>query len=101
MTIETGIRFDAPLYQALVAALPIYVKEPFAAQPRLDVRELASGVGRSHETAYRWLRGERPLNARNVNKIVERANRPDNVAILTQLDRTPPTREDFTPFLFA
>ncbi len=89
-----------PLHKALVAALPTFVKEPFSANPRLDIQKLHRAVGRSHETVYKWLRDGR-LNPRNAQKLCDLANTEDNLAVLRRLGRKPPKIQDFQQFYLA
>lgn len=91
---------NGPLYKHLVQVLPTFAKDPFATSPKLDVQKLNQAVGKSHEAVYKWLRAGK-LTPANVKTLVELANRADNVAALKALGRNPPTREDFTTFVFA
>lgn len=103
MTTETSDMTNwaaGPLHAALVAALPIFVKEPFSTAPRLNIPELKKAVGKSHETVYKWLRTNR-LNPRNAQRLVDLANTRDNVAVLRQLGRSAPRIEDFSRFVFT
>lgn len=91
---------DGDLYKKLVEVLPTYVQDPFAAKPSLNVQRLRDAVGKSHEAVYKWLRSSR-LTPANAKELVELANREENQKILRTLGRTPPTIQDFMPFVFA
>ena len=99
-TSETQNWATGPLHQALVAVLPLYVRELFSENPKLDVLKLHKDLGKSHEAVYQWMRVNRLL-PRNAQLIVEVANRPDNVAALKMMGRKPPKVEDFSRFVFA
>lgn len=89
-----------PLYKKLVEVLPIYVKDPFSAAPKLDVEKLREAASKSHEAVYKWLRKGK-ITPENATLLVELSNRPENVAILQTLGRTPPTITDFHDFVFG
>lgn len=89
-----------PLHNALVLALPTFVKEPFSDHPRLDIPRLHKAIGKSHETVYKWLRTSR-LNGKNAKLLIDLANSDSNVDALTRLGRTPPTNEQFTEFMMG
>jgi IS30 family transposase len=90
----------SPLYDALVAMLPAYVKEPFSASPQLNIRKLHLAIEMSHEAVYRWLRAKR-INPRNAQKLLDLASQPENLSALKKLGRKPPKIEDFAPFYLA
>lgn len=100
MTTDSQNWATGPLHNALVAVLPIFVKDPFSSAPRLDIPKLHPALSKSHETVYKWLRINR-LNPRNAQALVDLANTEDNVAALKKLGRKPPRVEDFSSFVFA
>lgn len=91
---------DGPLYKTLIQFFPLYVKEPFGPDPKLNVLRLQEATDKSHEAVYKWLRKSK-LRPENVDLLVEIGNRPENLAVLQTFGRTPPTRETFLPFVFA
>jgi hypothetical protein len=89
-----------PLYVKLATVLPAFVQDPFSATPKLKVLPLCAAINHSHEAVYRWLRSGK-ITPGGVTAIVAVANKPQNLSALKALDRVPPTREDFTDFIFA
>lgn len=91
---------DGPLYKMLIQVLPIFVRDPFSATPSLNVQELRDAVGKSHEAVYKWLRKSR-LTPDNAKHLVNLANRPENLQVLANMRRTPPTIRDFDKFVYG
>lgn len=89
-----------PLYKKLVEVLPAYVEDPFGEKPKLNVGKLRDAADMSSEGIYKWLRRSR-LSPHAVDKLVELGNKANNLRVLTTLERTPPTREDFLGFVFT
>jgi len=91
---------ESPLYKKLVQVLPIFVKNPFSDNPRLNVAALYGETGMSNEGTYKWFRNHR-LTPQNATMLLSIATREKNLAILKTLGRKAPTLEDFAPFVFA
>lgn len=97
---ETADFTAGPLYKTLVTFFPTMVKNPFEAEPRLNVQKLRKATEKSHEAVYKWLRTS-SLTPKNATLLVELANREANLTALSALGRTPPAIQDFSPFVFA
>lgn len=88
----------SPLYRELSAAFPEYRTRQ---QNVLDVERIAVGIGMTEEGVYKWLRQGRILSPRGVQKLVELANQPENLAALERRGRTAPTKQDLARFMLA
>lgn len=91
-----GVWTDSELYMFLVNNLPGHL----SSRGTLDVKKLKSDVGRSHERVYQWLRDSR-LTPDNAKALCSLANTPENLAKLAEIDRQPPSIQDFYRFVFA
>ncbi len=100
MTTETAHWSTGPLHAALVNWLPTFVKEPFSAAPKLNIRKLEKALALSHGAVHHWLRKDK-VSARHVQPLIELANSKDNLDVLRQFGRKPPKIVDIFPFVFA
>lgn len=92
---------NTPLTAALINALPTMVNDPFSTSPRLNIAKFRRGVGKSHETVYRWLRENTLRRQKNIDSVLRQVNSDDNIAALKRLGRKVPSQKDFAPFLSA
>lgn len=86
-------KIRGPLYALLLRKLPVCRDT----DGTLNIKRLHEGVGMSHEGVYKWLRANR-ISPGGVDKVIERGQRPDNLALLRR--EKPPQRSDFADFLF-
>jgi hypothetical protein len=85
-----------PLYDLLVEGFPDYrTRRGF-----FDVKRFHKELGKSHEAVYKWLRVNK-LTPENATKIAALATALPNLEALEKLGRTPPTVQDFSPFVFC
>lgn len=98
-TAATDIK-DGALYKALTGFLPTFTKDPFSAEPDLNVQRLKEATGKSHEAIYKWLRSSK-LTPTNAKLLVDLANSEENTRVLAALQRKPPTFRDFDAFVYA
>ena len=83
-----------PLYNLLCDSFPTYRTKLNA----LDIQRLRTGLGKSHEAVYQWLRKGK-LSPTNARKLIGLAAAPENATALKKAGREPPTLEDFLPFM--
>jgi hypothetical protein len=100
MTQDTNDWANSPLYKALVEALPAFVKDPFSASPRLDVKKLYTSMNMSNEGMYRWLRQGR-VTHKGAQKLFALAHEPLNTDALAKLGREAPDSDYFARLCFA
>lgn len=67
----------------------------------LDVEALAAAIEMTNEGVYKWLRAGSILSKKGLEKVIDLANRPENVAALEKAGRTPPTKREFARFLLS
>jgi hypothetical protein len=88
----------SPLYRELSAAFPEFRTRQ---QNVLDVERIAAGIGMTEEGVYKWLRQGRILSPKGVQRLVELANQPENLAALERRGRAAPTKDDLAKFMLA
>lgn len=89
---------SSPLYRELWNTFPTYRTRQ---QGVLDVENLAKAIGMTTEGLYKWFRAKRILSRKGLEKLIELANQPENVAALKEAGREPPTKEEFARLMLS
>lgn len=84
---------EARLQDALMEHLPLYSRGE-----RFDVPRLCKAMDCSRQALYKWFKANR-LTVKAVDRLLEVANREDNLRYLTAHGRRAPVRSDFLMFV--